>query len=297
MQKRENVAKAKPLYAFFHDYESKYGELSQMMKLEKRMSEHFPEDPMLLRFSRRYAGDDFDPIAARPLLSSTQVRPKVVNSIERPIQTMQGSPMSNAAALNVSNSPKRPLVDEVDGDSMQPRKVARGESPLKGAAGRRLVDAKRVHQRDTSNNFNTGNNNNNNKINPSQQQAQQFQFPNGFQQAQAPQQYPSSLPLQQQHHQLPTRPIPELPREVMFLLSIIPRADTYKATVFDAQRMVDLLRRTELNRTAMSITQSQPQVGFQMPACKFFSFFLSSYLFCSVAWSNANHYGLDSYPM
>ena len=265
MQKPENIAKAKPLYAFFHDYEAKYGELSQMMKLEKRMSEHFPEDPMLARFSRRYSGEDFDPITARPLLSSTQVRPKVMNSVERPLQAMQDSPMSNAAALNVSNSPKRPLLDEADGDSMQPRKVARGESPLKGAAGRRLVDAKRVHQRDASSNYNTGNPSN--KSNTSQQQAQQFQFPNNLQHLQAPQQYPSSLPLQQ-HHQLPSRPVSELPREVMFLLSIIPRAETYKATGFNAPRMVDLLRRTELNRAAMSIAQSQPQGGFQVPACK-----------------------------
>ena len=231
-----------------------------MMKLEKRISENFPDDPMLARFSRRYSGEDFDPIAARPLLSSTQVRPKAIPSIERPMQPTQNSPPSHAAALNVSNSPKRPLTDEVDGDSIYPRKIARGESPLKGAAGRRLVDAKRVHHKDTGNV--------NNKI-VQQQPSQQFQSHNNLQQSHPPQQLSSSLqPPVQQFQQLPSRPVPELPREVMFLLSIIPRADMYKATVFNAQRMVDLLRGTELNRAAMTIAQSQPQGGYQVPACK-----------------------------
>ena len=42
--------------------------------------------------------------------------------------------------LPVTNSPKRPLEDA---ESEQPRKIIRGESPLKGAAGRRLDAARR----------------------------------------------------------------------------------------------------------------------------------------------------------
>lgn len=240
-----------------------------MMKLEKRISENFPDDSSLARFSNRYSGEDFDPITARPLLSSTQVRPKATTTAERPMQLSQDSPNSNATVLNTSNSPKRPLADEADGDSIYPRKIARGESPLKGAAGRRLVDAKRVHQKDANSNYNSGNVNNNNNITQQQQPTQQLHFPNSIHQSHPPQQLnPSLPPTAQQISQLPSRSVPELPREVMFLLSIIPRADMYKATVFNAQRMVDLLRRTELNRAAMTNAQSQPQGGYQVPACK-----------------------------
>lgn len=243
-----------------------------MMKLEKRIKENFPDDSSLARFSNRYSGEDFDPITARPLLSSTQVRPKATQNAERPMQLSHDSPNSSAIVLNSSNSPKRPLADEADGDSIYPRKIARGESPLKGAAGRRLVDAKRVHQKDANSNYNIGNVNNsndNNNITQQQQPTQQFQFTNSKHQPYPPQQLNASLPpTAQQFSQLPSRPVPELPREVMFLLSIIPRADMYKATVFNAQRMVDLLRRTELNRAAMTSAQSQPQGGYQLPACK-----------------------------
>ena len=238
-----------------------------MMKLERRIIENFPDDPMLARFSRRYSSEDFDPIAARPLLSSTQVRPKAIPSVEKPMQLIQDSSNSNATVLSVSYSPKRPLADEANGESIYPRKVARGESPLKGAAGRRLVDAKRVNQKDASNNYKNGNSSN--TITQQQQPSQQFQFPSNAHQSHPPQQLNSSLlPSAQQFPQFQSRPAPELPREVMFLLSIIPRADMYKATVFNAQRMVDLLRGTDLNRAAISHAQSQPQGGYQVPPCK-----------------------------
>lgn len=47
-QKQDTLPGAKPLYVLFHDYEARYGELSQITKLERRMSELFPEDPQLL---------------------------------------------------------------------------------------------------------------------------------------------------------------------------------------------------------------------------------------------------------
>jgi len=54
-RKPETVARAKPLYAFFHDFESRYGELSQITKLEKRMSDLFPS------YSRGLTQPRFDP--------------------------------------------------------------------------------------------------------------------------------------------------------------------------------------------------------------------------------------------
>lgn len=97
--------------------------------------------------------------------------------------------------LPATNSPKRPL-DDADNEQNQPRKMVRGESPLKGAAGRRLDAARR-------NNAAGGGN----------------------------------TPI--------AGPAP-LPREINFLLGIIPGAHTYQATRFSAEGMVALLRNTTL---------------------------------------------------
>ena len=105
------------------------------------MKDHFPEDPTLSHFSSRFVQPGFDPTAIRPIISpATQTKP-------RPAHTSAtlpagGSPPSRDGYVN--DSPKRPLPfedDEDDGD--RPRKFARAESPLKGAAGRRLEQQKR----------------------------------------------------------------------------------------------------------------------------------------------------------
>lgn len=218
-QKPELVAKAKPLYVFFHKYESEYGELSQIRKLEQRMADLFPEDPRLLRFASRYTHegvDRFDPTAQRPIISpSTQMRPKaILQSIEqpasipnspqpqyrqelspRPIHRQEASP--RPTYLHVTDSPKRPFGDESGNESDRPRKLARGESPLKGAAGRRLDQQKRLQQTHGT---------------PAWQ---------------------SSAPF-------------SIPRDITFLLSVIPRAETYKASRFNPEAMVRLLSQTNI---------------------------------------------------
>src|SRR6266536_5589653 len=139
--KPENVARAKPIFAFIHEYESHYGELSQVVKLEKRMGDLFPEDPMLKLFVHRFSSAGFDPTAIRPIISPSQSKPKTIVPTVESVSSIPNSP-----ALKIpeaTNSPKRPFVpEEFDDDSLRPRKLARGESPLKGAAGRRL-DAQR----------------------------------------------------------------------------------------------------------------------------------------------------------
>ena len=62
--KPENIPKTKPIFAFLHEYESRYGDLVQVINLESRMRELFPEDPKLKNFAARYSSDKFDPIAA-----------------------------------------------------------------------------------------------------------------------------------------------------------------------------------------------------------------------------------------
>lgn len=109
------------------------------------MKEHFPDDPTLSHFSRRFVQPGFDPTAIRPIISpATQTRSKPSQVLE-PSLPGQGSPLPRTGQS--ANSPKRALpFDDSDNDTERPRKLARGESPLKGAAGRRLEQQKRNQQ-------------------------------------------------------------------------------------------------------------------------------------------------------
>lgn len=175
------------------------------------MSDLFPEDPMLMHFARRFTTQGFDPTAIRPIISpATQARPKALPSIETS-QSVQDSPRNQL--LQISNSPKRPLpADESDNEANRPRKLARGESPLKGAAGRRLDQQKRNLQ-------------------------------------------PTNTPNNQGQHIQQGPPPPLIPRDVLFLLSIIPKAETYHATRFKPEQMVRLLRETNIPST---VPQQRP---------------------------------------
>ena len=134
------VSRAKSIFLFLHEYESHFGELPQVVKLEKRMNELYPEDPSLKLFSERFTSRGFDPTSARPIVSSTQTKSlqTAIPSIEQPAPAV-ASPAVRQATL----SPKRGLPDDFDDGLNPPRKLARGESPLKGAAGRRLDQQKR----------------------------------------------------------------------------------------------------------------------------------------------------------
>ncbi|KAH8673308.1 CFIA complex component Rna14 [Xylariales sp. PMI_506] len=147
--------KLKPLYSYFHNYEAKFGELAQIKELEKQMAESFPEDPILSQFAARFSSDRFNPITATIIVSPTsQMRPKhIIQSVERASASVRGSPHLSVALersprpqfLPAVNSPKRPFQDDAD-ELNPPRKLARGASPLKGAAGRRLDQQRRAAQ-------------------------------------------------------------------------------------------------------------------------------------------------------
>ncbi len=129
--------RTKPLFAFLHDYEARFGELVQVQKLEKRMRELFPEDPLLKLFADRHATETFDPIHVFPIISKKQMLPKtsgVLPSIEA--DAAINSPIQKVIDSITTHSPKRSLPD--DFEDSQARKMARAESPLKGAAGRRM---------------------------------------------------------------------------------------------------------------------------------------------------------------
>ncbi|KAI1385412.1 uncharacterized protein F4822DRAFT_412975 [Hypoxylon trugodes] len=146
-EKPELIPKLKPIFAYFHGHESRYGELAQVKELEKQMAELFPNDPSLSHFAARFATSRFDPVLTRVIVSpARQMRPKVVmqsvehpsisaRSTPRPMPQLERSPQPQF--LPAINSPKRPFQSD-DQDEYPPRKFVRGDSPLKGAAGRRL---------------------------------------------------------------------------------------------------------------------------------------------------------------
>ncbi|KAF4967181.1 hypothetical protein FZEAL_10567 [Fusarium zealandicum] len=151
VSKPETLVKAKPLYAYFHKYESQYGELSQISKLEDRMAELFPEDPRLRYFVARFSSDKFDPIAAPLIISkAVQMRPKQAMPLVEQPTSLRNSPLLPARQeqsprpqyVRATASPKRPLGID-DEELNPPKRVARGVSPLKGAAGRRLDQQRR----------------------------------------------------------------------------------------------------------------------------------------------------------
>lgn len=210
-QKPQTLHKAKPLYAYFHKYESQYGELAQIAKLEKRMAELFPEDPKLAVFSARYSGDKFDPIATKVIVSPTvQLRPKLPPMHHLPDQppSLRNSPhpatlmarnSPRPQFLPVPNSPKR--AAPVEDFEEPPRKIQRndyqdfqrGASPLKGAAGRRLDQQRRMQGQNAAT------------------------------------------------YSVPAAPIA---RDITFLMGLIPRADLYDYHRINPHKMVDLLQNT-----------------------------------------------------
>jgi cleavage stimulation factor subunit 3 len=172
----------------------------------------FPDDPTLAKFSSRFVEQGFDPTVIRPIVSpATQTKIKAIPSIENGTLA-QGSP-PNRFNPDIP-SPKRPLpLEDSDNEGSRPQKLARTTrdvSPLKGAAGRRLDQQKRSRQQPEMPLFN-------NKINNNDQ----------------------LIPI-------PPPPPPPLPRDVMFLLSIIPKAETYHATKFSAESLVRLIRDTHI---------------------------------------------------
>lgn len=119
------------------------------------MSELFPDDPSLAHFAARYTTDRFNPVMTQVIVSpARQMRPKaIMQSIEQPPASARSSPRPMPQVertpqpqfLPAVNSPKRPFQAD-DQDEYPPRKLARGVSPLKGAAGRRLDQQRRAQQ-------------------------------------------------------------------------------------------------------------------------------------------------------
>lgn len=141
---RDNVHRAKPIFAFLHEYESRYGDLVQVISLENRMRELFPENPSLEQFSHRFSAPNFDPTTERPILSASQTRTRTTFPTEASGPRHE-SPSAKYQDTSSANSPKRG-PEEFDDDAGRPRKFVRAESPLKTVQSRRLEQQKRSQQ-------------------------------------------------------------------------------------------------------------------------------------------------------
>ncbi|WPG97801.1 Hypothetical protein R9X50_00058200 [Acrodontium crateriforme] len=231
IQEPQRKPMCRPLFLYMHNFESNYGDLVQIHKLEKRMVEMFPEEPGLARFSQRFIiPPHFDGMDIQLIISPTQARPKplvlqhnapggFMPSIEAPQSPQEQSALKLGPNGPYVASPKRPL-DDSDADTPQ-RKFMRGESPLKGAAGRR-IQHNAANSASGLSNIAAG-------------AGAGFSVKN----------YVPGTGLQPSA--MPAMAPPPLPRDISFLLQVIPNASQYNAVRFDSAAMVDFLRSVDID--------------------------------------------------
>lgn len=221
--------KCRPLLGYMHAFESNYGDLAQIHKLEKRMGELYPDEPELTRFSHRFEMPTFDALKAQLVISPTQNKPRPAFSY--PVQPPPAGAV--AAAMDGGEirlgphgpyvaSPKRPL-DDSEADTPSRKFLRGGDSPIKGAAGKRIatggLGAMSATVPTTNNNINTSGGGGGFAVK---------NYVPGASVAAAP------------------PPMPLLPNQIMNLLSKLPAANTYQVHRFIPERMVQLLRDTAL---------------------------------------------------
>lgn len=242
-ENRKRREKVRPLLMFMHDFESDYGESAQIQKLENRMKVLYPQEPEIARFGHRHAMPSFDGMQVELIISTTQTRPKTtfaggmgmgmgagMGQHRMAMRSVEGVQDGGSLRLGPNGpyvaSPKRPLDDGDDNESPQ-RKFMRGDSPLKGAAGRRIQGGGLGHAATNSASGAGGGG-------------------GGF----ATKTYvPGSGPQTQNQGPVPVVAAgpPPLPREINFLLSILPHASTYHSNIFEPTRVVDFLRSLNLD--------------------------------------------------
>lgn len=203
--------KSRPLLTYMYQFESDYGDLGAIHRLAARMAELYPDEPEVARFTQRFELPNLDASRTILALSPTQMQPKmaIIEPTLASVQAASGfpaglvSPLPGQMLLGPHGpyiaSPKRPL-DDADDDSPA-AKYLRGESPLKGAAGRRIATASGAATVAAGNIA---------LRNVSQTQS--------------------------------------LPNAILQLLAVLPSADSYKATRFVPEKMVELMKHVDLTR-------------------------------------------------
>jgi len=227
--------KCRVLVEYMLHFEADYGDLEKVQRIERRMAEMYPAEPPLARFAARNSLPVFDAIGVQLILSPTQMVPKTLaSSLQQPSEQPLPLIASDGAALLPRSppfeagqirlgpngpylaSPKRALEDS-DTETGPQRKHLRGsDSPLKGAAGRRVGNPNGNSNGSITTNAGGGS--------------------GGF----VTKSYvPGAAPV-------PAAGPAPLPMEVAYLLSILPPAREYRATEFDARALVELLGRINL---------------------------------------------------
>ncbi|OQO01677.1 hypothetical protein B0A48_12714 [Cryoendolithus antarcticus] len=209
--------KCRPLLGWMHAFESRYGDLGQIHRLEKRMAELYPLEPDLMRFTHRFETPTFDALKAQLVLSPTQIRPKTSSYAQPPQQQFNDAPQSPPdLRLGLHgpyvSSPKRPLPLDNDSDVDTPaRKHQRFD---RQASPRRTLPPAANAAQGGSGGFVTKS------------------------------YVPGSGPVGGGAGAGvggPVGPTP-LPRDVVYLLSILPNALEWRATRLDGGKMVGLLQ-------------------------------------------------------
>lgn len=238
---QQRKQKARPLMAYMHSFESNYGELAQIKKLDERMKEMYPGESDFDRFSQRFVmAPGFDGTGVQLILSTSQARPKTQASIEAmqhfvpTIEQPRATPEVSGLRLGPSGpyiaSPKRPLDLDSDGDT--PRKFMRAESPLKGAAGRRIQSTNITH---SATNSTSGLNNV--QAGGGSGFVTKNYIPGSTQSITAP---------------VPVGP-PPLPELVRHMLAQLPPASQYRAVVFDPAKTVEVIRQLDMGQARMNL--------------------------------------------
>lgn len=199
-----NIPKSRILFAFMHHHETRYGDMVQIMNIENKMKELFPDDPVLNTFTARFTSATFNPISVQLVLSPTQSRPPEPHVTQvAPVPRYQEPAMAESVS-------KRSHTDEYEEDFLtnRPRKVARGDSPMRGppsgSARRKNAREQRQERQDR------------------QEQQQQQQAVTNL--------------------EVP----PPLPKAINYLLSIIPPAASYHSVRFSPARMVSLINQIDM---------------------------------------------------
>ena len=224
--------KSRPLLEYMHSFESHYGDLDKIHKVEKRLREMFPSEQDVTMFSNRFALPSFDALAVQLVISPTQARPTTAASATDPgapmvpqsVPSIEEPGKSSPSRLELGPhgpyvaSPKRALEDS-DNDTPA-RKFMRAESPLKGAAGRRIQ----------------------NQTGPPAPPANSGGAGGGFVTKTYVPGQTAAPPVA-----APSHPAP-LPYPVHELLNRLPAARFYTANHFDPNRMVELMAGVDLER-------------------------------------------------
>lgn len=234
ISEQQKKDKSRLLLGYMHTFESNYGDLDKIHKIEKRLRDMFPSEPDVATFAKRFALPSFDALSVQLVISPTQAQPKTaveaqqaaaaivsqaVPSIEEPGKSPPSRLELGPHGPYVA-SPKRGLEDS-DNDTPA-RKFMRAESPLKGAAGRRMNPQQAAPPVPPGSSSGAGG--------------------GGFVTKTFVPGQTGGPPVAAAHHPAP------LPYPLHDLLNKLPAARFYTVNHFDAARMVELVNGVDLSR-------------------------------------------------